>query len=291
MVTAAADDTVRRWDAATGRPVGDVMAAGPVHAVCPVVRSDGRMLLATAGHGVRMWDPASGQLAGKPFTTKDSAHAVCTLTLPDGRVLLAAGFRSDHIRLWDTRTGRAVHRFSIDAANGIWAVAEVRLPDGRVLLAAGDGDGYITVWDPVAGRRVAAVDLAHGSVSALATVPRPDGRVVLAAGLNGESVWMFDLATLKVDDAAQAWRWHPRVESLGGDQRWVSALAVLPSAGLLLSGGLTATVQAWDQASYRHVGTLPMPGPVASLAALPDGRVAVAAGRFLVVARPPTPRS
>jgi WD40 repeat protein len=288
VATAAADDTVRRWDAATGGAVGDVMAAGPVHAICPVVRSDGRVLLATAGDGVRLWDPVSGQLAGKPLTTKDSARSVCTLTLPDGRVLLAAGFRSDHIRIWDTSTGRAVRRISIDAANGVWAVAEVRLPDGRVLLAAGDGDDYITLWDPVAGRRVANADFAHGSVGALATVSCTDGRVALAAGLRRGPVWMFDLADVEVDDPAQAWRWHPRAESLGGDQGQVRALAVLPDAGLLLSGGLTATVEAWDHASYEHVGTLPMPAPVTSLAALPDGRVAVAAGRFLVVARPPT---
>ena len=69
LASAGGDGTVRRWDPATGRPVGAPLHASARNGVSGVAFSpDGRLLASAGGDGtVRRWDPATGRPVGAPL--------------------------------------------------------------------------------------------------------------------------------------------------------------------------------------------------------------------------------
>jgi WD40 repeat protein len=106
---------VRLWDAATGTPVGALLARD-TRAVAAVRLPDGRVLLATgSGDGtVRLWDPATGTPVGDPLTGHtQGVTAVAEMRMPDGRVLLATGSWDETVRLWDLPAGRQLHSLPV----------------------------------------------------------------------------------------------------------------------------------------------------------------------------------
>jgi hypothetical protein len=62
---------------------------------------DGRILAATSGSSIRLWDPASGQQP--PATIHEQDLIGCLAWAPDGGVL-ASGSNDTKIRLWDPKT-------------------------------------------------------------------------------------------------------------------------------------------------------------------------------------------
>jgi WD40 repeat protein len=149
--------TVRLWDPATGTPVGEPLPGHPgytiysetgeyvtaytgmVYAVAFGVGADGRLVLATAGHGaVRLWDPATGTPVGKPLDHKDTVRSVAFGVAADGRRLLASASDDRKVRLWDPTTGTAIGKL-------LRRTTPVAVATHNTQLAIADAEGITVI--------------------------------------------------------------------------------------------------------------------------------------------------
>ena len=156
--------TVRLWDPATGRPVGEpLQVTSTLNGVSAVAFSPDGMLLAggagnlldraaDGGDGTVRLEPRPGLPVGAP----SRPASACPRWRSAGRQ--AAGQRQRRgdgaVRLWDPATGRPVGA-AIKTGSGPNGLSGVAFsPDGKLLASSG-GDGTVRLWDPTTGRPVA----------------------------------------------------------------------------------------------------------------------------------------
>jgi WD40 repeat protein len=138
LATGSYDGTVRRWDAATGRPEGDPIVAA--NAVLDVAFTPDGSLLAAAGAGsaIQFWYAATGAPHGIPITGFTGWVDDIAFT-PDGRTLAAAD--DEGLQLWDVDTGRTR---GARLQDGTGSVGVAFAPDGTAVAAV--GTDTTTVW-------------------------------------------------------------------------------------------------------------------------------------------------
>jgi tricorn protease-like protein len=149
VASGGADQTVRLWDAATGRPRATLK--GHTDKVRGVALSrDGKLLVsASEDDTVRLWDAVAGR---EKAVFKGHADEVTAVALSgDGR--LAAAASDSTIQLWDTVTGREKAAFEGHTDK----VTCVALSGDGKLLVSGSRGGTVRRWDlPSSDRRGAA---------------------------------------------------------------------------------------------------------------------------------------
>jgi FOG: WD40 repeat len=139
-LSGSADDTLRLWDAATGREVRRF--EGHTERVRSVAFSpDGRYALSGSDDStVRLWDAATGRevrcFEGHTERVRSVAFS------PDGRYALS-GTNNKTVHLWDVATGQEIRRFEGHTAivNSV-----VFSPDGRYALS-GSVDKTLRLWE------------------------------------------------------------------------------------------------------------------------------------------------
>ena len=230
--------------------------------------ADGRVLIAQGSCGA-IFDPSTRTFSATGPMTTDRTYATTTL-LADGRVLVAGGLdgagsvpTSDEI--FDPRTGRFTPISPVSPAN---PVASALLSDGRVLLIDGESD-TAAIFDPVRGTFAPAGSIPGGSHAGVgkSAVRLRDGRILVADAPDGEPVQtqIYDPATDTFTVGATAT--VPRDSS--------ASLARLPDGRVLLFGGGSSVVEAFDPSTDTFARLTSMPGTarVADFATLSDGRV------------------
>jgi WD40 repeat protein len=266
----SAGETVRVWDAATGRLVralpGWMQSRGELTAA---LTTDGRTLFTGYFRGGEVWD-LTGQEKPRPLP----AHRGQTLAVavsPDGSTLATYSIRhttagrgnetierQEHervIRLWDLATGRERGTLAPGFAETLHFT-----PDGRRLVASTRSSGEFSVWD-VAAKSAVEVTPEPGSWNgASLTTLSPDGRVLAGGGVDGR-VYRWDL------EAGKA------LPTLTGGGAYVTAVALSADGKLLASGGSDGTVGLWDAAGGKLISRVPgHAAGVRSIAFSPDGR-------------------
>ena len=212
LASAGKDETVKLWDAVTGRLIRSIktMPDRDVHAV--VFHPDGARLASAGGDQVAtLWDAATGQ----PIRTfRGHTKAIWELAISRDGKLLASSSTDGAVKLWDVAAGTMVHTLQDHHPDYFGEIAFS--PDGKTLASAGGGERTVRVWDVATGARLRT--LAHtrmGPGSKVASSPdgknpagdagtptiqsrlpvvfSPDGKTI-AAGTDDGTIELWDAA-------------------------------------------------------------------------------------------------
>jgi WD40 repeat protein len=138
LASGNADETIRIWDAQTGKE--QMTLQGHEHAVNAVAFSPDDKMIVSGGQDqtVRLWSRATGkEIAVLKDHTEPVQSVGCS---PDGKLLLTASLDGS-VKLRDPATGKPVTTLKAGQINSV-----VFSKDGR-LIAAGDFEGDITLWN------------------------------------------------------------------------------------------------------------------------------------------------
>lgn len=280
-------DSLRCWDAATGRELPSAVA-GQESMTPPYLLAqspDGRLLAAGSEDGsVRIWDSKqrrwaarlfvseaaqwrarSGEIARRLWTQTNPdfsarAEKVSALAFsPDGRRLAFAG-NQGAILVGDAESGKEIVHWRGETQGTPWLAFT---PDGRGV--AGSRGGQVCIWDAETGQ-VRATTGSQTDSPILCGVFIP-GKEALALGSKDGAIWFWEPSNGNVKRFAE------------GHQNRVTSLAFTADGKTLASGSWDHTVRLWHMAVGREVAVLEgHKGRVNIVAFSPDGKTLVSGG-------------
>ena len=246
IVSGGRDGTVRVWDLATGRPVGEPLRGhdGGVWSVA-VGERDGRAVIVSGGNDgtVRVWDLATGRPVGEPLRGHDGGVWSVAVGEWDGRAVIVSGGRDGTVRVWDLATDRPVGEPLRGHDGGVSSVA-VGERDGRAVIVSGGNDETVRVWDLATGRAVGEPLRGHDYLVRSVALGELDGRAVIVSGGEDGTVRVWDPATGR--PVGEPLRGHVGV--------WSVAVGKWDGRAVIVSGGGDGTVRVWDLATGQPVG-------------------------------------
>ncbi len=253
LATASYDNSVKLWDAQTGRELRTFTDHSRV--VNGLAFSPDSQRLASGGDDgfIIVRDVATGERLAVMNGNDGPIRAVAYS--PDNLHLAAANGNAT-VRVWDTETRRSLYRlYGHDAT-----VQDVAFnQDGSYLASAGD-DGRTIVWNMENGSPVySANPYPEDPVGANALAFSPDGARVITAYNDGVArVWDFKNEGL--------------LFNLIGHASQVSDVAFSPDGRLMATASGDGTAKVWDAETGQTLYTLSgHNGAVSAVAFSPDG--------------------
>ncbi|MEK7474782.1 MAG: ATPase, T2SS/T4P/T4SS family [Candidatus Coatesbacteria bacterium] len=179
--------TVRVWDVATGKAMGEPLKMGPLMTIGgwnlgAIFSPDGGRVLTFGNSAVaRLWDGRNLRAVGKGFVCGSTVRAAAFS--PDGMSVATGG--QDGVQLWNIKSGKA-----LNLRHGA-EVSQISFSrDGRLLVVAG-GAG-VRVWDTRTGKQV-GLEFRHDKDVKFAALS-PDGSGLLTGG-DDQTGRMWDVGT------------------------------------------------------------------------------------------------
>ncbi|MBA4867137.1 WD40 repeat domain-containing protein [Streptomyces sp. PSKA54] len=161
-VTSSTDETVRIWDLTTSRQVDELTGHNAdvrsdydddVWVVRTAVVDGHPVVVGRSPGALRMWDLATGQPFGEPFTGhQDAVQSVVTVA-GDGRPVVAGRFSDGVVRLWDLATGQPFGEPFTGHQDAVHAVVTT-VVDGRPVAFTSSADRTVRMWDLATGRQL-----------------------------------------------------------------------------------------------------------------------------------------
>ena len=181
IVSGAADNTVKVWDAKIGQLIRTF--EGHSQSVQSVAYSpDGNYIVSGSGDNtVKVLDAKTGQLIR---TLEGHNYAVLSVAYsPDGNYIVS-GSNDETVKVWDIKTGQLIRTFE-GHKNAVYSVAYS--PDGKYIVS-GSGDNTVKVWKAETRELIRTLEGHKNFVGAVAY--SPDGKyIVSGSGDNTVKVW------------------------------------------------------------------------------------------------------
>ncbi|KAL1711583.1 WD40-repeat-containing domain protein [Schizophyllum commune] len=252
IVTGLDDNTLRMWDAGTGRQVGGAMRGHDSLVLSVAFSPDGSRIASGSGDGtLRLWDAKTGQQQGDAL--RGHTDRVLSVAFsPDG-VTVVSGSGDRALRLWNVQTGKEMGD-ALEGHTGL-VCSVVFSHDGTRIISGAD-DKTVRIWD-TATRRQLGDSIQHEDWAMSVVISRDDKYI--ASGCRGGTVRVWDIAGRQ-----QVW-------ALQGHEGSVYAVAFSPDSSRIVSGGSGNTVRIWEAASGKQVGD-DLRDHVNSIAFSPDGK-------------------
>lgn len=288
LVTAAGDETARRWEVATGRqisqtPIGpprayrrglsdSIMSVYSLPVVKAALSRDGnRIVTIDLAGNMRLQDTATGQSIGPSMTVAATVPLVLGFS-PNGSTIVTANYENYEQRvlsLWDGQTGRHVGRplagHTTSPTGLIGLVNEVAFNHDGTIIASAGVDGTVRLWNASTGQAIGQPLRGHtGSITAVTF--SPDGKTV-ATGGDDHTIRLWDTRSRRSVG-----------RPLSGNIQSVARLALSPDGKTLASAGADRTLTLWDVVTGQQIGKI-MTGDTHSITHLafsPDGMTIVA---------------
>jgi predicted NACHT family NTPase len=143
LVSGSIDNTLRLWDAATGKPIGPPLQGHTSWVDSVAFSPDGRRLVSGSDDNtLRLWDAARGKPIGPPLQWHTSSVNSVAFS-PDGNRLVS-GSDDKTLRLWDATTGKPIGPPL--QGHSLWVRSVAFSPDGRRIVS-GSADKTLRLWD------------------------------------------------------------------------------------------------------------------------------------------------
>jgi WD40 repeat protein len=253
VVSGGGDGIIRRWDARTGRPIGEPLEAhkDSVKSVAIGVIDGEPAIVSVGAEGtIRRWDARTGRPIDEPLGEWHARGAnSVAFGVIDGKPVIVSGSRWRIICRWDARTGRTMDN-GRDLIERSWIPAKsvaFGMVDGVAVIVSGSRDGTVRRWDartcrPIgkpltAGRRAPVSSVAFGMI---------DGAPVIVSGGEDSAFRRWDARTGR-----------PIGEPLKGHGSLVDSVAfgVIDGKPVIVSGSRDGIVRSWDARAGQPIGT------------------------------------
>jgi|GEM_PF-816297 len=153
IVSGSEDGTIGRWNAQTGKPIGELIKGDDKFVACVALgRIDSAPVVISGGDDmtIRLWSIRTGEQICEPLK---GASPICSIALDelDGAPIVASGGSDGSIHLWNVRSGTLIGEPLISETNQILSVPVRSVAfgeiDGRPILVSGEGNYRGTHWD------------------------------------------------------------------------------------------------------------------------------------------------
>ncbi|KAG8787121.1 hypothetical protein FRC12_015888 [Ceratobasidium sp. 428] len=136
-------------------------------------------------HSIRIWDPHSGSMTGKPL--KGHSGIVKAVACAPNGLQIASGSVDTTLRIWDLHTGKAILRPLKGHTRPVLSLAYS--PEGA-RIASGSDDNTILIWDAYTGQAICEPLKGHEN-SVNSVTYTADGRFIVS-GSEDSSIRIWD---------------------------------------------------------------------------------------------------
>ena len=237
IVSASMDNTIRIWDAETGRQIGKPLEGHTEWVKSAAFSPDGKRIVSAAWDGtIRIWDAKTGKQIGQSLEGNVINSAAFS---PDGKRIVSAS-QLGTIQIWDAKTGRQIGKPLEGPSSAVYSASFS--PDGKRIVSA-SMDNTIRIWDAETGRQIGKPLEGHTQWVYSAAFS-PDGkRIVSASGDKTIRIW--DAETGKQIG-----------KPLEGHTSVVNFAAFRPDGKRIVSASWDGTIRIWDAETGCQIGNM-----------------------------------
>jgi WD40 repeat protein len=224
------DGSIVRWDAETGRQLGQVLAGDEHEGTlgCTVAYSPNGQLLAyglTGGDQVTLWDPTSRQRRVQSLTTPALKRAVFS---PDSQRLLTVSVANEAL-LWDVTATPATSEPVEPEPSGV--VDGAFWSERLLMMVSNDGD----IWRADASGSPPTYEVLSSLTVDPERIALSPATGLLATGGQGGRLQLLDAASgLAISELTEGRMNRPTGLAFSSDGRWLVSWMALPSRKMML---------------------------------------------------------